>query len=62
MYYAVSFFVLSIFFGAIYLSGVASGVEWAAYLPHFSWGMFNSTELKQIIGVGVCFGYLFKMN
>ncbi|MFG6115542.1 MULTISPECIES: hypothetical protein [Thalassobacillus] len=51
LYYGMSFLVLIIFFGGIFISGIVTGVEWGEYIPRFSWDMFNARELKQIVGL-----------
>ncbi|UOR11145.1 hypothetical protein [Halobacillus amylolyticus] len=38
-YYFMLLLVLALFFGVIFLSGVLTGTNWAAYFPGFSWGM-----------------------
>ncbi|MBH0229698.1 hypothetical protein [Halobacillus yeomjeoni] len=43
--------IITLLFGGIYLSGWFVGVDWGDYNLKFSWNMFNSEELRQLVGM-----------
>ncbi|ARI77540.1 hypothetical protein [Halobacillus mangrovi] len=49
--YAMSIIILLVLVGGIYLSGWIAGVHWEEYWIDFSWTMFNSEQIKQLVNI-----------
>ncbi|MGI8315061.1 hypothetical protein [Halobacillus mangrovi] len=49
--FTMSIFIILVLLGGIYLSGRIAGVHWEEYWLDFSWTMFNSEEIKQMVKI-----------